>query len=122
MVPAACGGAAGASWWHSYLGPERRAGHGVLLHVTPGNEWEVLQAAGFEAPVSIRVTGREVLERTVDDVVAQVFSVSGSAPHLFGDRLGDFEHEPRGRLNVASDAGLFSGQIPELALVFYYRP
>jgi hypothetical protein len=84
----------------SYLGPERRAGQGVLLHGTPGNEWAVLQPAGFEPPVSITVTGRQVLERTVDDMVAQVFSKSSSAPHLFGDRLGDFEHDlpgPAGR-------------------------
>ncbi len=106
----------------SYLGPERRAGQGVLRHGTPGNEWEVLQAAGFEAPVSIRVTGRQVLERTVEDVVANVFSVSGSAPHLFGDRLGDFEHDLRMLLTDASDAGLFSERIPDLALVFYRRP
>jgi SAM-dependent methyltransferase len=106
----------------SYLGPERRAGQGVLRHGTPGNEWEVLRAAGFEAPVSIRVNGRQVLERTVDDLVAHVFSNSGSAPHLFGDRLGDFERDLRLCLTAASDGGLFSEQIPDLALVFYHRP
>ncbi len=105
----------------SYLGSQRRAGQGVLLHGTQGNEWEVLQAAGFEAPVSIRVTGRQVLERTVEDVVAHVFSVSGSAPHLFGDQLAHFENDLRTHLTAASDAGLFSEQIPDLALVFYYR-
>lgn len=106
----------------SYLGPQRRAGQGMLRHGTPGNEREVLQAAGFEAPVSIRVRGRQALERTVDDVVAHVFSVSGSAPHLFGDRLGDFEHDLRVRLTAASDAGFFSEPIPDLALVFYTGP
>ncbi len=106
----------------SYLGPERRAGQGILRHGTPGNEWAVLRAAGFEAPVTIRVTGRQVLERTVDDVVAHVFSASDSAPHLFGDRLGDFEHDLRARLTNASDVGLFSGRIPDLALVFCHRP
>jgi SAM-dependent methyltransferase len=104
------------------LGPARRAGQGVLLHGTPGSEWEVLRAAGFEAPVSTRVTGGQVLERTVDDVLAHVFSTSGSAPHLFGDQLGDFERDLRARLTAASDAGLFSEQIPDLALVLYYRP
>jgi ubiquinone/menaquinone biosynthesis C-methylase UbiE len=106
----------------SYLGIEIRAGQGVLLHGTPGNEWEVLQAAGFETPVMTRVAGRQLLERTVDDVVAQVFSLSGSAPHLFGDQLADFEHDLRARLTAASDAGLFSEQIPDLALVLYRRP
>jgi SAM-dependent methyltransferase len=106
----------------SYLGTEQRAGQGVLRHGTPGDEWKVLQAAGFEPPVSIRVTGRQVLERTVDEVVAHVFSLSGSAPHLFGERLGDFERDLRLDLEAASDAGLFSERIPDLALVIYRRP
>lgn len=106
----------------SYLGPERRAGQGVLPHGTPGNEWSVLQEAGFTAPVSVRVTGQELLERTVDDVVAAVFSTSDSAPHLFGDRVGDFERDLRAQLTAASDAGFFSERIPDLALVFYHKP
>jgi SAM-dependent methyltransferase len=106
----------------SYLGPDRRAGQGVLRHGTPGNEWEVLQRAGFEAPLSVRVAGRQVLDRTVGDVVAAVFSLSGSAPHLFGDRLADFERELRALLAAASGPGLFSEQVPDLALVFYRRP
>jgi SAM-dependent methyltransferase len=106
----------------SYLGPQTRAGQGVLLHGTPGDELEVLRQAGFEPPEIIRVTGRQLLERTVDDVVAHVFSLSGSAPHLFGDRLADFEHDLRTVLAAASDAGLFSEQVPDLALVCYRRP
>jgi SAM-dependent methyltransferase len=106
----------------SYLGPDRRAGQGVLRYGTPGNEGEVLQPAGFEAPVSVRVTGGQVLDRTVDDVVAAVFSLSGSAPHLFGDRRADFERELRAGLTAASGSGLFSEQVPDLALVFYRRP
>lgn len=107
---------------HSYLGPEARAGQGVLLHGTPGNEWDVLREAGFEAPVVTLVTGRQLLERTVDDIVAEVFSLSSSAPHLFGDQLADFEHDLRARLTASSDAGFFTEQIPDLALVFYRRP
>lgn len=107
---------------HSYLGTERRAGHGVLRHGSPSGEAAILQAAGFEAPVMTRVTGRQLLERTVDDVVAGVFSLSGSAPHLFGGRLADFEHDLRACLAAASDGGLFSEQIPDLALVFYRKP
>jgi hypothetical protein len=106
----------------SYLGTEIRAGQGVLRHGAPGNEWEVLRAAGFEPPVTTRVTGRQLLERTVDDVVARVFSLSASAPHLFGDQLADFEDDLRGLLTAASDAGLFCEQIPDLALVLYRRP
>lgn len=106
----------------SYLGPVARAGRGVLLHGTPGSEWEVLRAVGFETPVITRVIGRQLLERTVDDILAQVFSLSSSAPHLFGDQLADFEHDLRALLTAASDAGFFSEQIPDLALVLYRRP
>ena len=75
----------------SRSGPARES----CCTATPGNEWEVLQAAGFETPVMTRVAGWQLLERTVDDVVAHVFSLSGSAPHLFGDQLADFEHDLR---------------------------
>lgn len=107
---------------HSYLGLEARAGQGVLPHGTPGSEWDVLREAGFEAPSITCVTGRQLLERTVDDLVAEVFSLSGSAPHLFGDQLADFEHDLRARLAAASDAGFFTEQVPDLALVLYRRP
>jgi len=106
----------------SFLGVERRAGQGVLLHGTPGNEWEVLRGVGFQAPESTLVLGRQPLERTIDDVVAHVFSASNTAPHLFGDRVGEFEERLRALLADSSDAGLFSDQIPDLALVFYRRP
>jgi SAM-dependent methyltransferase len=106
----------------AYLGPERRAGQGVLRHGTDSDEPEVLARAGFEPPVPVRVTGREVLARDADDVVAAVFSLSGSAPHLFGDRLGEFERDLRDLLAAGSDSGLFSEQVPDLALVFYRRP
>jgi len=69
-----------------------------------------------------RVIGRQLRVRTVDDVVARVFSLSSSAPHLFGDRLADFEQDLRARLTAASDAGFFSEQTPDLSLVLYRRP
>ncbi len=40
----------------------------------------------------------ETFERSEDDVVASVFSQSFSAPHLFGDRLPEFEAELRALL------------------------
>jgi SAM-dependent methyltransferase len=106
----------------SYLGTERRAGQGLLRYGTPDGEWGVLQAAGFAPPLSVRVTGREVRQRTVDDVVAYVFSGSGSAPHLFGDRIDEFERDLRALLFAKSDRGFYSERIDDLALVFYRRP
>jgi SAM-dependent methyltransferase len=106
----------------AYLGPERRAGQGVLRHGTESNEREVLERAGFGPPEPVVVTGRQILARDADDVVAAVFSLSGSAPHLFGDRLAEFERELRDLLAESSGSGLFSEQVPDLALVFYRRP
>lgn len=74
----------------SFLGPVRRAGQGLLPQGTAGGESEIYRAAGFTGPATFEVPGR-VVERNADDIVAAVFSVSGSAPHLFGDRRAEFE-------------------------------
>jgi SAM-dependent methyltransferase len=80
-----------------YLGPVRRAGQGALASPKSGEE-EVMRAAGYLGPARVEVGGGEIVERTVDEIVASVFSLSGSAPHLFGDRLADFEAELRALL------------------------
>ena len=98
-----------------YLGPARRAGQGVLAGDTPGGEDEVYRAAGFTGPRR-RELPRAVLERTTDQVVAAVFSLSGSAPHLFGPRRAAFEADLRELLHATSPAGVFSQQLREIAL------
>jgi hypothetical protein len=50
--------------------------------------------------------------RTIDDVVAWTFSMSFSAPHLFGTRLDDFETDLRHLLREASPTGRFSERQP----------
>ena len=106
----------------SYLGAERRAGQGVLPAGTPHGEADVLARAGYRPARTVIVEGREVLDRSVDDVVAWVFSRSRSAPHLFGPRLGDFERELRALLEDAADDGRFSEWLGDVALDFYERP
>ncbi|MFN8516035.1 MAG: class I SAM-dependent methyltransferase [Chloroflexia bacterium] len=91
-----------------YLGPVRRAGQGVLLHGTPGDEAAVLRRAGFPEPEIVVVDGHAVFERSIDDLVALVFSNSASAPHLFGPELVEFEAELRALLAAASPSGLFA--------------
>lgn len=103
-----------------YLGPVRRAGSGVLRHGTPGGEATVLLRAGFSGPERLVVHGGQALARTEDDVVAEVFSMSFSAPHLFGARRGGFEAELRGLLRAASPSGLFSVRQPGTE-VFVWR-
>ncbi|MFB7191078.1 class I SAM-dependent methyltransferase [Streptomyces sp. NPDC056230] len=95
-----------------YLGPVRRAGQGVLLHGTPGGEAAVFARAGFSGPERHVVPGGQVLERTCDDVVAWVFSMSSSAPHLFGARRDDFEKDLYRLLREVSLSDLFSERQP----------
>jgi hypothetical protein len=66
------------------------------------------------------VPGGQALERTFDDVVAWVFSMSFSAPHLFGARQEDFEGDLRRLLREASPAGRFSERGPDTE-VFVWR-
>jgi SAM-dependent methyltransferase len=105
-----------------YLGPVRRAGQGVLLYGTPDGEAEVLARAGFAAPEIVGVEGREVLVRSVDDLIAAVFSNSGSAPHLLGARLAEFEAELRVLLERASPSGLFAEQTRDVELRVWRKP
>jgi SAM-dependent methyltransferase len=102
-----------------YLGPQRRAGRGVISD-TAGGEDEVYRAAGFHDRRRIEIAGGPV-DRTADEVVASVFSLSSSTPHLFGDRRPEFERELRELLQAASPAGVFSEQMRTIA-VDVWRP
>ncbi|MFB9690901.1 class I SAM-dependent methyltransferase [Amycolatopsis plumensis] len=99
-----------------YLGPVRRAGRSALPAGTPGGEAAIYRAAGFHGPRRFEVPGR-VVTRTVDDVVAGVFSLSSSAPHLFGDRRAAFEAELRRRL---ASAETFTLRLPEIAVDLWF--
>ncbi len=105
----------------SYLGPQRRAGQGTLPDVTASDaemanhEAEIYRAAGFTDPNRVEVPGPLVV-RDVDDIVASVFSLSGAAPHLFGDRRQSFEDELRELLRAVSPDGPFSEQMRESAI------
>lgn len=96
-----------------WLGPVRRAGQGLLRHGTPGDEEAVLAAAGFADPARLVLPPGGPWIRGEDDVVAWVWSHSGSAPHLFGARRAEFEGELRALLRDASPAGLFAEWPPE---------
>ncbi|GAB3834245.1 class I SAM-dependent methyltransferase [Dactylosporangium cerinum] len=59
---------------------------------SPGHEDEIYRMAGFDGPRVIELPGREV-RRSAADIVAAVYSLSSSTPHLFGDRLPDFDRD-----------------------------
>jgi hypothetical protein len=90
----------------SYLGPDRRAGRG-FRNTSPSGEDTIFQAAGFLPEVRVPVSDARVVDRTTDDLVAWVFSASSTAPHLFGNELGQFETELRALLDDASPSGHF---------------
>ena len=98
-----------------YLGDRRRAGRGVLPSSTAGGEDAVYRAAGFSGPQRIEIEGR-LVERTVEEVAASLYSLSSAAPHLFGDRFDAFDAEVRQLLRRASPHGLFSEQLGAIAL------
>jgi SAM-dependent methyltransferase len=88
-----------------YLGARRRAGQGF----TP--EWEryedALARTRFGAPRSVFAPGRPDILRDVDGVLAGYLSMSYSAPHLYADRLEEFEAEVRALLAERSPDGVF---------------
>jgi len=98
-----------------HLGPHRRAGQSVR-GTSPSGEGEIFRACGFAGPEDLPVPDVAVLDRTVDDLVADVLSRSSSAPHLFGDRLGDFVADLRRVLADASPWGRFSVRPPAVVL------
>lgn len=76
-----------------YLGSSRRAGQGIRL-TSPSGEDAVLARLPYDGPQRVVVRGR-TLERTPDQVIANVLSTSNAAPHLFGERLADFTADLR---------------------------
>jgi SAM-dependent methyltransferase len=105
-----------------YLGPVRRAGQRTLPQGTPDNEDAVLAAAGFAAETEIALSGGELMQRSVDDIVAWVFSRSDSAPHLFGDDLPQFESDLRRLLSSTSAHGMFVEPRPDTIVRIWHKP
>ncbi|MGO9977438.1 MAG: class I SAM-dependent methyltransferase [Solirubrobacteraceae bacterium] len=95
-----------------YLGPDRRAGQGIR-NSSPGDEAAVFRAAGFVGPELVVVPDERRIVRSVDDLVAETFSLSSTAPHLFGERLPQFEADLRRVLAEASPDGAFAVRLPD---------
>jgi SAM-dependent methyltransferase len=106
----------------AYLGPERRAGRGVVAGgSTPDEEDVIFRDAGFSGPEVVAVAGGDVFERSEDQIVASVLSLSSAAPHLFGDQLPGFTDDLREVLRTASPSRMFSEELGEMRLVLWRR-
>jgi len=103
-----------------YLGEDRRAGQGIR-NSSPGDEAAIFRAAGFVGPEVVVVPDGRTIIRSTDDLVAETFSVSATAPHLFGERLSEFETDLRRVLAQASPDGRFSIRLPDNELKIW-RP
>ncbi len=85
-----------------YLGGVRRAGRRVLPNKTPSGEEEILCAAGYFGPRWLVVNDPGLLFRSMETLVADIYSRSNSAPHLFGERLDEFDTRLREILSAGS--------------------
>jgi SAM-dependent methyltransferase len=89
-----------------YLGPPRRAGQG-LAPVRAHHFEDVLVRTRFGAPRVIFAPGIPDLVRDSESVLSGYFSMSSSAPHLFGDRVEEFAGDVRELLASRSPSGIF---------------
>jgi SAM-dependent methyltransferase len=89
-----------------YLGPTKRAGQGTAPVRTHRFE-DVLVDTRFGMPRTIFAPGIPDLVRDSESVLSGYFSMSFSAPHLFGDRVDDFAAEVRELLRSRSPEGVF---------------
>ncbi len=89
-----------------YLGSTRRAGRGTAP-VRAHRFEDVLARTRFGAPRSIFAPGIPDLLRDSESVLSGYFSMSSSAPHLFGDQVEDFASEVRKLLTSRSPEGIF---------------
>ncbi len=106
----------------TWLGPVARAGQGTLPKGSSSTEEPVLAAAGFLGPQRLHLPPAGPLLRTEDDLVAWVWSLSGSAPHLFGARRGEFETELRAVLQQAAPEGAFAEWLPDTDVRIWRTP
>lgn len=90
----------------SYIGTRRPASQAFASR--PADRHEVVLArTRFGSPRRIRCPGRADIIRDIDGVLANYFSTSSAAPHLFGDQREEFEADVRAALLAHSPTGLF---------------
>ena len=109
------------NWSGSTSAPSAGPGRGSCA-TAPRRRAAILRDAGYDPPQRVRVPAGPPLVRTVDDIVAWTYSLSGSAPHLFAERRPAFEADLRRLLEDAADAGRFSEQPPDTDVIIWRTP
>lgn len=104
----------------SYLGPAARAGRSLRPAALSSDEEaraeQLMRTAGFHGPQRLDIPAGPPVVRSEDQIVASVFSLSSSAPHLFGARIAAFEADLRRLLRQASPSGEFSDVFREITI------
>jgi hypothetical protein len=83
---------------------------------------DVFARTWFGAPRLLYVPGRPDIVRSIDEVLANYFSMSCAAPHLFGDKLAEFEAAVRAELTQRSPSGLFWDWPGDTEIVLVGKP
>lgn len=104
-----------------HLGSNRRAGRGFAPAKTDRYE-DALARTRFGRPRQVFASGRPDIVRDVDSLVDGCFSMSSSAPHLFGAGRDRFEAELRALLREHSPDGLFWDWPGDTEIVFATKP
>jgi hypothetical protein len=106
-----------------HLGSRRRAGQG-FRSPPPDRYEDALARTRFGGARTVFAPGRPDVVRDVDSVVAGCWSMSWSAPHLFGDgdRRAEFEAEVRDLLHRHAPDGLFWDWPGDTELVIATKP
>ncbi|WP_018353411.1 class I SAM-dependent methyltransferase [Longispora albida] len=87
-----------------FPGPARRAGNGVFS--SPDRPYlDILAESAFSVVEEMTVPVRRT--RTTGNIVGYLHSTSYAAPHLFGDRLAEFDQAVTDRLSELSPDGNF---------------
>ena len=81
-----------------------------------------MRDAGFAGPEQVRLPTGGVLAPEADDLVAWVYSLSDSVPHLFGARRSDVESDLHAVLREASPSGFCSEQPPDTEMFVWRSP
>jgi hypothetical protein len=86
-----------------------------LTKGTPDGEDGIYRAAGLTGPQRLEIPGR-IVDRSIDQVAAGVYSLSSATPQLFGDRLEEFDADLRRLLADTARDGRFSEEFPPIAI------
>jgi ubiquinone/menaquinone biosynthesis C-methylase UbiE len=104
-----------------YLGSRKRAGK--TFAGPPRHDYEALLAhTCFGPPEVVYAPGRADIVQDIDGVVDNCLSTSFAAPHLFGDRLAEFQADLRAELARHSPTGAFWDWPGDTCLVIGRKP